>query len=536
VSAENKYKWTVMVYLAGDNNLGAECVYALTEMQKVGSTDGEIAVVAQLDSGAHENTRIQIELDTSPGAVVAALNKSRLKRIEAAAAKKASRTKGGGQTIAEDQPSYFDVLREFVVSSMDDYSADHYMLVLSGHGHGTLEDFLDKETADKTYNLSIPALGGLLETISNKLRAMRKKEGQETSDDYKLDILGLDCCLMSMPEVGYALHKHVKVMIGAEGYETLAGWPYASVLSQVKEIAQQGGGDDEAVRKLAKQIVCGYIKYYTDYQAANVSVDQAACDLSECVTLSLAVKSLSRALRKYMPDVTGKDDEGVVTVQGEIVPDVRDALLLSHWEAQSYKNEQYTDLYDFCSLLKARTQRTDIQSACQNVMNAIRGAGAEKDAGQADDDKFRNARGFVLKSCYSGWVVQYSYGVSIYFPWSESPANLDSYAELYFAHDTEWTEFLRSYLAATKRAPRPGKDDRQTSNDWVLFGDLGDKFAASDSLTGERALLWTGHRDGSHTRDGSHGRDGTHSRDMENDIGTMKNPPTEYFQCACDDD
>jgi hypothetical protein len=34
--SETKNNWTLMVYLAGNNNLGEECVFALTEMKKVG--------------------------------------------------------------------------------------------------------------------------------------------------------------------------------------------------------------------------------------------------------------------------------------------------------------------------------------------------------------------------------------------------------------------------------------------------------------------------------------------------------------------
>ena len=29
---KNPYRWTVMIYLAGDNNLTDECVHALTQM------------------------------------------------------------------------------------------------------------------------------------------------------------------------------------------------------------------------------------------------------------------------------------------------------------------------------------------------------------------------------------------------------------------------------------------------------------------------------------------------------------------------
>ena len=46
--AKKKAVWTVMVYLAGDNNLSTECLFALTEMKK--AHPGEhINVVAQFD-------------------------------------------------------------------------------------------------------------------------------------------------------------------------------------------------------------------------------------------------------------------------------------------------------------------------------------------------------------------------------------------------------------------------------------------------------------------------------------------------------
>ncbi len=41
-------KWTVMVYMAGDNNLDSNGVEDLSEMKRVGSTD-QVAIVAQFD-------------------------------------------------------------------------------------------------------------------------------------------------------------------------------------------------------------------------------------------------------------------------------------------------------------------------------------------------------------------------------------------------------------------------------------------------------------------------------------------------------
>ena len=45
---KKKASWTVMVYLAGDNNLTTECMFALTEM-KDARLNREVNVVAQFD-------------------------------------------------------------------------------------------------------------------------------------------------------------------------------------------------------------------------------------------------------------------------------------------------------------------------------------------------------------------------------------------------------------------------------------------------------------------------------------------------------
>src|SRR4026209_709870 len=46
--AKKQAAWTVMVYLAGDNNLTTECMFALTEMKKA-TLGKQVNVIAQFD-------------------------------------------------------------------------------------------------------------------------------------------------------------------------------------------------------------------------------------------------------------------------------------------------------------------------------------------------------------------------------------------------------------------------------------------------------------------------------------------------------
>ena len=299
-------KWLVMIYLAGDNNLNEESVFDLTEMKRA-DLDEDVVVVAALDSGIHDGTRVTIRKNSSPGQLREELERSRKKT-----------RRGKGVVVP-----YFDKILNFIEDCITEYPDRRYALILSGHGSGSIGDFLSKEDADKVLSLSVPALAELLWKVSqNKVLASAK-----------LEILGLDSCLMSMTEIAYEVREHAKIMIGAEGFEPMAGWPYKGVLEQFKAVTD--------LEQLAKNIVSTYINYYTDYQAAGISVDQAACDLSNIDTLTRAVRILSENMQEHLRDAKRNNE----------LREVRNAIVLAHWEAQSYKNEQYTDLYDFCKIL-----------------------------------------------------------------------------------------------------------------------------------------------------------------------------------------
>lgn len=491
--------WTVMIYLSGNNNLAEECVFALTEMRKVGLPKN-VTVVAQLDTSVYSNQPLVIEKDEAPGSTKAALDKAAAAKL-AAPPDHAKKAKTGPRRPT----GYAGEIYRFIEKCIDDYPAQHYMLVLSGHGSGTVGDFLRRTPAGTTDSLTIVDLGRLVERIHLDKNMLNGR---------KLDVLGLDTCLMSMAEVAYLVHKHVKVMIGSEGFEPMAGWPYKAVLEEVgRSASQPRGGTDQHVREMAGRLVCGYIQYYTDYQAAALSVDQSACRLELTVSLMVAIKLFSNTMIDFL---SGKNKDDAV----------RNALVLAHWEAQSYKNEQYVDLYDFCRCLMhyCPEDKPEVHENCQNIMNVIRGTAKGVDARNNPDhadDQYQD--GFVLKSCYSGVTVQYSYGVSIYFPWAErNPAELDEYGKIYMARDSHWAKFLRAYLDATQRAKRPGRDKELP---WTqqqvrrLFNVTGgsEYFSTGTSYSYGR---WTG--DDKYTGD---------DKGLTNLIGSMRNPPTDFDNC-----
>jgi hypothetical protein len=450
--------WNVMVYLAGDNNLSSEMVWALTEMERVRPRFKKTAtaVSARFDpSGAgprsydfsptpkvtpsrafHKDPiskskrtldkfRFKTDAEELDEAVNAKLNQ--LKALRAKAAGKAAiainakivelqaaQKKLGGKSgalpeeiskLAEQSADPAAV--EFFINSNFDV-AKYNLVVLSGHAVGAAGEFL--QDTDPVNSLSIPDFRDMLARIVTK-------NGQ------KIEVLGLDTCVMSMIEVCYEVRKSVGYLVGAEGFEQNIGWPYQKILGAIKKKMLPS--------KLSQEIVRQYIAYYRDYEIAGVSTDLAACDLSKFDSLIQAVAKLVGQLKTALSTPSTKDA-------------VKNAILVAHWEAQSYLSDQYVDLYDFCDrLTRIFAKGTPIHQECTSITGILNGGRV------------------VLKSCYTGPGVQHSHGLSIYFPWSAEAIDEDlkKYQKLEFAQETGWAGFLEKYLKET-RSPRRDQPDK----------------------------------------------------------------------------
>ncbi|MFN7930845.1 MAG: hypothetical protein U0Y68_23560 [Blastocatellia bacterium] len=174
--------------------------------------------------------------------------------------------------------------------------------------------------------------------------------------------------------------------------------------------------------QFAKAVVEEHVSYYQDYVMAGLSTDQSVCDLARLDELAEALRALATAMTAPLT-----------------VPAVRDAIVLAHWRAQSYKSEQYVDLWDFCDLLRRGCAVKEIAEACQAVQAKVEQA--------------------VPCADYYGTAFQHSHGLSIYFPWQAS-GSLDQYCQgLSFAKATKWGNFLQSYV---KQTARPMRGDTRT--------------------------------------------------------------------------
>ena len=381
------YEWTVLLYMAGDNNLSEECVYALMEIKDALADNPRLKVVAQFDPAGRRAETKRYELHPHPHS------------LEHDARKTRWRTK---ETDTGEPSNLLDFLRW----GMPTFRAEHYMVVLVGHGTGTDDDFLRDENPPNSLSIFE------LETIVKKMR----------DDGYTIDILGMDTCLMSMAEVCYQLLEHkVGYMVASEGFAPNTGWPYASIIDELsKNIPVDGTMSQADPRWLAQMIVDKYREFYEPYINGGISVDQSVLEVALIDDVQKAMSDLVGVLLKEFKD--GQLNYG---------SEKQNALILAHWETQSYNGEAFVDLYDFCKLLKARYKEPEVDDKCQKVIDAI--------------------TKLVVRSVVSGAAFQFSYGLSISFPWATlSP----DYINLSFPKQTKWTDFLKLYHFKTQRKGR----------------------------------------------------------------------------------
>lgn len=395
--------WTVLLYMAGDNNLSEECVYGLTEA-KESLTDSpcKLAVLAQFDpSGVRTETRRYL------------LSKTRTLREDADAT---------GWKARETDTGEPHNLLEFIRWGFAHYPAQYFAVVLVGHGSGTDDDFLLQD--DNPPNaLNILELKYVFEQLEN--------------DERVVHILGMDTCLMNMAEVTYELNRaSVQYLVGSEGFSPNTGWPYKEILRAL--LYQIDNNPSEADPDwLARQIVHEYQQFYIPYINGGISVDQSALKIDR-------IKEVKERMFTLCGELIKEIDNGELRYGKPKA----NALVLAHWETQSYNGEAFVDLYDFCDRLILRYGQIPAQVA--DTSRVIFLCGRVKEA----------IHDLAISSCVAGAAFQFSFGISIYFPWAVlSPR----YGNLAFGKESRWLDFLRKYHIATRRPSRPsrplGKDD-----------------------------------------------------------------------------
>lgn len=414
-AAAPKKPWTVLVWIAGDNNLDAFGIKDMQEMKKVGSTAG-VNVVTQFDrAGSGGTRRYFLRKGTSLSAdVVASLGE----------------TDTGDPRVAID----------FFTWGINTYPSERLMFVIWNHGSGIDETDLYRRA--KKQGLRVYRRGHDGDVPRQRLRAMasgrfrralfsttvdrgirtRGIAYDDTNRDFldnaelkrvlqaaaraagrPIDVFGMDACLMNMVEVSYQMRGLVGYIVASEELEPGDGWPYDKILGDIAAKPAAEGRD------VAKRITA---RYLASYSAAD-GVTNAAVDVGRVEAVAKAVDALAGACIAAL----GNLREYAV---------LNKALKAS----QRFDTKDFVDLGDLATQLAKRTTDAAVKQACQGVLSALAGGAAP----------------FIVAEGHKGARLARATGTSIYFP-TAGDAQV-GYPSLDFAKATRWGTLITSFQNA----------------------------------------------------------------------------------------
>ncbi|HEX7331246.1 MAG TPA: clostripain-related cysteine peptidase [Pyrinomonadaceae bacterium] len=344
-----------------------------------------------------------------------------------------------------EEPGAQTSLRGFLRFCADKYPARHYMLFMLGHGVVVGNDIFMLDEHASENSLTLIDLGQILAEFKHTIEL----------EESTFELVSFHSCSVSSIEVAHELQGTAKYMLASQGPAFVGSWPYRQILVRIFNSVSDKASIN--MRDLMVEIHRSCMLNSADYLLAGYSFQLTLCDLDKVSTIKDAVNELARALTAGLTS----DQSTELSV---------DSILLSHWKSQSFFNEMYTDLYDFCFCLsnkikeleaagKSSTELTDIYQACGKVMDML-----VKETPRREGQS--NAQQIIIASDSLGPAFQYSRGLSVYFPWSEPSKDshiMAQYERYRFSSEIKnpWVGFLREYFKDTKRTVSNDEPDER---------------------------------------------------------------------------
>ena len=417
ITSVAKANWTVMVYMNAKNELECAALDNLSQMD-VAADQHDVNVLVELGrpkqnwpchapawSGVR---RFRVQAGVGPGKGI------RLPDTDPEG------NMGRGTTLAQ-----------FVLWSMQNYPAQHYMLIVWGHGQGFRYELNRRHVAQNA--IVQPETIGGVKSVSYDPDFKRYLFTRDLADSLgdvlhgrMLDIIGFDSCLMAGIENAYGLRRVAKFMVGSEEVIPDAGWNYSELLWRL--IA---AGASSEPRLVGWMLVESYRNEYRTQQGLSTL---SALDLGRVEAVAANLSKLAEALRRRVDQRPVVDD--LLRVRG---------IMCNYGMSFGYTNP--VDLQLFLEGLASSGQGSeDVQSLTATLLGDL--------------------RAFVIAhhaSPTSAGMDFGSHGISIYFPpalgrLNNDPHDDNGYAKeicslpaqfpVEFVCKERWSDFLVAYLHA----------------------------------------------------------------------------------------
>lgn len=393
--------WTVLVYAQANNNLSQYAEKNFADMTTIGS---------------NENLNILVEWHqpNRPGAWRYKIDKGKM-TFDACISPESD----------GNNPQDLINAMQWAVSK---YPAKKYSLVLWNHGIGVIDpswgkyrpwtnqkSFISPSIVQNNPRIQIDGITrGIL--FNEQTRTYMTNQHLSTAlsqikssvlGGKKLDLIGMDACLMAMVEVGYQTKNYADIMVASEEVELAHGWHYASIMQLLKN-------ESLSPFQLAQGIVLTYNLYYKDRIQFYT---QSAINLNNMDALKQSLDNMVRLAKKC------KESNIAVT----------NAIKKSRQTSLQFSASSYIDLHSFLTDLQ---QNLNMISSRHNSLNELK---------QAVTSSMSLVETTVIAhTC--GRRMSRAKGLSIYFPTNGSAID-SSYVKTDFAKESLWITLLSELSA-----------------------------------------------------------------------------------------
>ena len=299
-------KWTMLVFLNGNNNLDEYGDLNIRQMEQVGSS-ADVNIVVQWASMKKSSVkRLLIQ-----------------KRVSSADESEVSTSPVVEDMGSVDMGDYQNFV-DFVKWGHDNYPADRYFVVVWNHGNGWQLNStnpnpigaLDISYDDKTGNhITTEQLGKAMGQISSYIGR-------------KVDLYGSDACLMAMMEVAGEMQHSVNYFVGSEELEPGEGWPYNKFLERL--VAQPDMSGDLVAKALTEEYADAYSS--GGFYGNNPATTFSAVDMA-------VFEELQNALGQFVTEFQGMSSADISKVKKVVEA------------SQKFDSQDYVDLLSFMNQL-----------------------------------------------------------------------------------------------------------------------------------------------------------------------------------------
>ncbi len=383
-------KWTIMVYMAADNNLAVAGIQDIDEMEAAG-VDANVNVVVQAEFSPTELAQ--------RNCTAACFNRPNFNTFRYAVIGGASVTgpNGAATDIGNRDMTDPAQLKEFIQFAKQNYPADRYILVLWNHGGG-YTGLLADETSSGGNPMSVGDLTTALAGVG------------------PIDIIDFDMCLMGGYETLVKVKDFTDFVVFSEQVVPGEGNPYEEIVNAVQ------GNPNGTTRAVADAFV---EQFHASYSGNRASTTYSAYDIAGFTAFEAALNTLAGSLQTNL---------------GALASSISTASAGS----QKYQFPQLTDVASFLDSLRARVGDATIQGQIDAVKTLVLGTtfriksrarnGSSAAIGSADDVTRSTGLSIVMPSGLGNDQLP-----------SSGPASFTAYQALY--PGAAWTQFLTAYLS-----------------------------------------------------------------------------------------